>query len=1009
MNQKGKRLISLMVFLVTLFSFLPLNLRFNENAAEAALLYDEIDVVAVGSGVENSIKHGESEFEFEYGKQNIFVGVQNGITADETGRKLDGTGQIAEGETAVFKQQFVVESINGVDVSSATDLDAINDILEPKLGCTIVKTNNDSVINANRGSQSLVSGSKNLIGINIEGLSYGVNTITYKLVEGRVTRSEDGLTYSTVTETYPQGAQESITIYHGTKYLSNTIDYITSVSYIGGNKQQYNENINDGEEKQNNKIPFKYIDRADEDEKYPLKYTFNVPDSTQTLEYEINFQSSVGGNASLLLNGRSTDSTTSGNVISGTFTSLFDKAILVIKFDNSINTENLIKSYSLQINCNLQGVNDDFTLRDAGIIKYEYPNESDVPAFVGKEFNRKLVDERGNKLTDLTYEGILYVDSRARKISINPELGSSKDMVFKYKDEVTVMKDGKLFVDVDNISGTNRTITIEAFEARNGVAVNSTVLVRYIFKVIEYGNGDVSSLNLSFGDTAYLTQPGRETKIPFDENRYVYNFYCEDRIDVELLSPQTSKNEYIRVFFGNSTTSTQLTEANESIENSRTEIDSNSNTVTKKNSSLTNISVGSYEKMVIQVYYDKVEKDDSGAITNVVPTKLGHEYVFYIMKNIDDDSTDQIVSSDASLKDLTVEEGRLIDTDGNKGFSTTMYTYTVEVPKDADYANITAITKDKVKEITATINETSDSYDMESGKNLKIPLNESGMTTVKIKVTAEDGVSSKNYTVVINNSEKGSGCELENIIVTPGDYEFDPDIKKTKVRVDINIKKVEITPIPVDEKSKIYVDDKKFNGTPIEISLASEQEVEVEILVVSEDGKKSREYTVIITRRDADSVEDDTEDEDVFYDKYNECWVDTSKYEEWGKIEGRDVYFDKNGRQVKDSWITVGKYGNYKYYYLNNKGYKYTGWLVDSTGAKYFLDQITGERKTGYFNDNGTWYYFEPLTGKMKTGWLYVKETNNWKYFTEAGQMIVNTTINVDGKTYNFGIDGYIY
>ena len=54
----------------------------------------------------------------------------------------------------------------------------------------------------------------------------------------------------------------------------------------------------------------------------------------------------------------------------------------------------------------------DYTLRDAGITKYEYANEDDVIAYVEKEFTRNIHEP------DLTYEGNIHIDPRAKKISI---------------------------------------------------------------------------------------------------------------------------------------------------------------------------------------------------------------------------------------------------------------------------------------------------------------------------------------------------------------------------------------------------------------------------------------------------------------------------------------------------------------------------------------------------------------------------------------------------------------
>ena len=115
------------------------------------------------------------------------------------------------------------------------------------------------------------------------------------------------------------------------------------------------------------------------------------------------------------------------------------------------------------------------------------------------------------------------------------------------------------------------------------------------------------------------------------------------------------------------------------------------------------------------------------------------------------------------------------------------------------------------------------------------------------------------------------------------------------------------------------------------------------------------------------------------------------------------MYFDKRGRQVKDRWIYTGR----KWYYINEAGYRATGWKVDNeTGQRYYMDNTTGEMKYGMMYLNGSWYYLG-TTGVMHTGWLWLN--NNWYYFTENGEMITNQTMVIDGKQYRFATDGRIY
>lgn len=85
--------------------------------------------------------------------------------------------------------------------------------------------------------------------------------------------------------------------------------------------------------------------------------------------------------------------------------------------------------------------------------------------------------------------------------------------------------------------------------------------------------------------------------------------------------------------------------------------------------------------------------------------------------------------------------------------------------------------------------------------------------------------------------------------------------------------------------------------------------------------------------------------------------------------------------------------------YANNE-------LVADNNQLYYLG-ADGVMKTGFVPINGVYYYFTPA-GNMQTGW--VLDNNNWYYMqadaAHFGQMTVNASQNVNGKSYYFGADG---
>lgn len=102
----------------------------------------------------------------------------------------------------------------------------------------------------------------------------------------------------------------------------------------------------------------------------------------------------------------------------------------------------------------------------------------------------------------------------------------------------------------------------------------------------------------------------------------------------------------------------------------------------------------------------------------------------------------------------------------------------------------------------------------------------------------------------------------------------------------------------------------------------------------------------------------------------------------------------RGSRQVQD-----GQYLKDNHQYANNE-------LVTDNNQLYFLG-ADGIMKTGFVPVNGVYYYFTP-TGNMQTGWVF--DNNAWYYMqTDAahfGQMTVNASQNVNGKSYYFGADG---
>ena len=110
-------------------------------------------------------------------------------------------------------------------------------------------------------------------------------------------------------------------------------------------------------------------------------------------------------------------------------------------------------------------------------------------------------------------------------------------------------------------------------------------------------------------------------------------------------------------------------------------------------------------------------------------------------------------------------------------------------------------------------------------------------------------------------------------------------------------------------------------------------------------------------------------------------------------VDGVELYFDKDGKQLKGQEITVDG----KTYYLDQN----TGALLKNSYRNWSEKQIISRYKTNYiyhtsyFNRDGI-----RATGLVKTAAGFIH------YFDENGELLKNVAVNVGGTTYVFGERG---
>ena len=140
--------------------------------------------------------------------------------------------------------------------------------------------------------------------------------------------------------------------------------------------------------------------------------------------------------------------------------------------------------------------------------------------------------------------------------------------------------------------------------------------------------------------------------------------------------------------------------------------------------------------------------------------------------------------------------------------------------------------------------------------------------------------------------------------------------------------------------------------------------------IETEDTEETVETPERVEKPDAEAVEDNTED------------LNSQVKEEENTIE--------------KGWVSE----NGSKYYLDEKGERCTGWLLQDEGWYYLDAEKDGAMfDAGWKYINSRWYYFND-NGVMKTGWLYYGE--HWYYLSSYGDMSVDEWDYINSKWYYF-------
>lgn len=220
-------------------------------------------------------------------------------------------------------------------------------------------------------------------------------------------------------------------------------------------------------------------------------------------------------------------------------------------------------------------------------------------------------------------------------------------------------------------------------------------------------------------------------------------------------------------------------------------------------------------------------KDDANfAISSSnVTTISGKTIKNETIKNINSGIKIAALGSDATLSSLKIPNTTL-----SPKFDKNVTEYEANI-KDITEVTINASATDSNAKIMI-----SDNY-----KNLA-----EGENNIKISVTAENGVTTKTYTIKVNLTMTPTeeellkaNSKLKNIEIKDYEIEFLPELKKYKISVPYKTKKVKLTAEAENPNAKVEIEGLKT------LNVGKNT---IKIVVTSEDLENTDTYTVIVTR-----------------------------------------------------------------------------------------------------------------------------------------------------------------
>ena len=204
------------------------------------------------------------------------------------------------------------------------------------------------------------------------------------------------------------------------------------------------------------------------------------------------------------------------------------------------------------------------------------------------------------------------------------------------------------------------------------------------------------------------------------------------------------------------------------------------------------------------------------------------------------------LSSDATLSALSLS-GVVID----PGFTSAAYSYTGSVVSDVTQTTVTATPNDTAAGYVVKLGGAADddgAVDLSPGRNV-----------ITVHVAAEDGVTTRIYTVVLTRAKTAdalsSDASLRSLSLNGIDFgTFYPDTTAYTAQVANDVTQTTVTPVRNDVEAAHVIEVGGVEDTDGVIDLAVGENV-ITVEVTAEDGETTRTYTVTVTREEVGAPE----------------------------------------------------------------------------------------------------------------------------------------------------------